>query len=325
MIHLEVTFNTAAALEVRFGAINGNAINVDSELSKISRNPVENRVISRALESLRAEINNLATQITKEVVPVDSYEDLLSTESPSTEVVYTITSTGDIYIFDGTNYVECTNKVVDGTIYATSVDELISTTEVENGKTYSAVVTTGSKCESYTLVISSDGTRVLISKDGWAEIVTIDDVTLWDWHYYSYAGHTHVTEDVTGLAEAIADATKNKQDKMDNDLQTKSKTIVGAINELCDVGNIIRAYTIDFQESREIVQMRNLNGAISITKVVADNVSTLKVSINGTAQTLALTNGEWNGAISVADGALMVWSIGRTTDGSIASINVKYQ
>jgi hypothetical protein len=197
--------------------------------------------------------------------------------------------------------------------------------ELDAGKSYAAVVTSeeAGTCESYTLVVSDTETRVLISKDGWADIA--EDKTSWNWHLYSYEGHTHTTTDVTGLAEAIAAATVNKQDKTDNSLQTNNKTIVGAINELCNVGNIVRAYTIDFQESREIVQMRNLNGAINITKVVADNVSTLKLAINGTAQTITLTNGEWNGTIAVADGALMVWTIGRTTDGSIASINVKYQ
>lgn len=320
MIHLEITFNTTAALEVRFGAINGNAITIDSVLSKTSKNPVENRVIAAALEQLESEINNLANQTNKEVIQVATYEDLLATESPSTEVVYTITSTGDIYIWNGSEYIECTNKVADGTIYADSAGALIII-EVESNRSYPAVVTTSEGSESYTLVVSSNGTRVLISKDGWAEVVDYS----WVWHNYSYEGHTHTTSDITGLDEAITAATKNKQDKTDDTLLTSAKTIVGAINELCNMGNIVRAYTIDFQETREVVQMRNMNGAITLTKVMADNVSTLQVAINGTSQTIALTNGTWEGSISVADGALMVWTIGRTSEGEIASINVKYQ
>ena len=320
MINLEITFKTAVALEVRFGAINGNAINIDKALSTTSTNPVENRIITNALNALQAEVNSIANQITKEVVQVESYEELVATENPSTEVVYTITSTGDIYIFDGENFVDCTNKVVDNTIYTKSIDILMRMT-LPAGRSYSVVVATGLKSESYTLVVSADRSRVLISKDGWANIKS----NAWDWHRYSYEGHTHTTSEVDGLEEAIEDATANKQDKTDEGLQTTNKTIVGAINELCNMGNIVRAYTIDFQESRETVQMRNLNGAITITKIVADNVATLRVAINGTSQTIALTNGEWNGTLAVADGALMVWTIGRTTEGSIASINVKYQ
>ena len=101
MINLEITFKTAAAFEVRFGAINGNAITIDDALSKTSRNPVENRIITAALDALRDEINNLATQVEKEVIQFDSYEEMVLQESPSTDVVYTITSTGDIYIFNG--------------------------------------------------------------------------------------------------------------------------------------------------------------------------------------------------------------------------------
>jgi hypothetical protein len=70
--------------------------------------------------------------------------------------------------------------------------------------------------------------------------------------------------------------------------------------------------------------MRNLKGAIKLTKIVCDNVATLKVTINGTQQTLTLTNGAWTGEISVPDGALLVWNIGRTTSAAIAEINVQY-
>ena len=70
--------------------------------------------------------------------------------------------------------------------------------------------------------------------------------------------------------------------------------------------------------------MRNLKGAIKLTKIVCDNVATLKVTINGTQQTLTLTNGAWTGEISVPDNALLVWNIGRTTSAAIAEINVQY-
>ena len=209
MINLEITFKTAVALEVRFGAINGNAINIDKALSTTSTNPVENRIITNALNALQAEVNSIANQITKEVVQVESYEELVATENPSTEVVYTITSTGDIYIFDGENFVDCTNKVVDNTIYTKSIDFLMRMA-LPAGRSYSVVVATGLKSESYTLVVSADRSRVLISKDGWANIKN----NAWDWHKYSYEGHTHTTSEVTGLEEAIEEATKIKRMKV---------------------------------------------------------------------------------------------------------------
>ena len=49
---------------------------------------------------------------------------------------------------------------------------------------------------------------------------------------YAAKNHTHSQSDITGLTEAITNATTNKQDKTDNSLQTTAKTIVGAINEL---------------------------------------------------------------------------------------------
>lgn len=311
-------------IEVTFGAINGNAITIDSALSGTSTNPVQNKIIKAALTELQNQIANVASQIPKEVVAVEDYDALFDVESPSTEVVYITEDTGDLYIYNGSTFVESTDSVYDGTIYVSDIGALIDMT-LTAGKAYPVVVATISggttSTESYTLNVSSD-TRVLIAKDGYATITN----GAWVWSNYSFVGHTHTTSEITGLADAILAATTTKQDATDNNLNTTDKTIVGAINSLLtQMQNIIHAFTIDFQDAREIVQMRNLKGAIKLKKIVTDNVSSLTLAINGTTQTITLTNGAWTGEINVADNALLVWSIGRTTSGTIADINVQYQ
>lgn len=330
-------------IEVRFGAINGNALNVDSALSTTSTNPVQNKIITAAINALQNQINNVASQITKEVVEVATYNNLLQIVNPESSKVYIVRATGDIYIWDDRNseWVLCTNRVVDGNIYTDDIGNLI-VMDLESGKSYPVVVTTedNATSESYTLVVSGNGTRNLISKSGWAEIQN----GAWSWHLFSEVGHTHTTADISGLDTLLANfaplvhdhemedisglvsALAAKQNADGNTaLTTTSKSIVPAINELkSEMANIIHAFTIDFQDAREVVQMRNLKGAIKLTKIVADNVATLKLSKNGTQQTLTLNNGTWTGEIAIADNDLLVWQIGRTNAGVIAEINVQY-
>lgn len=105
----------------------------------------------------------------------------------------------------------------------------------------------------------------------------------------------------------------------------KVSEIEGLDDRLADAVNVIRAATIDFQQERETVQMRNLNGNISYVKIVADNVARLNLSVNGEVQTISFVNGEWNGSISIPDGVLVVWNINRITEGAIASISFKFK
>lgn len=307
-------------IEVRFGAINGNAITIDSALSGTSTNPVQNKVIKAALDALQNQISNIASEIPKEVVSVEDAEALYDIENPSTEVVYITEDTGEIYTYNGEEFVLSTNNVIDGTIYVDDIGSLIDMT-LASGKAYPVVCVTAASgddpatTESYTLNVS-DNARTLVAKDGFA---TIEDGA-WVWSKYSFEGHTHSTSE-TWLSTALA----TKQNATDNSLNTSNKTIVGAINQLLtQMQSTIHAFTIDFQEAREVVQMRNIKGAIKLTRILCDNVSTLQLSNNGTTQTISLTNGEWTGEISVAADALLVWQIGRTTGGSIAEINVQY-
>ena len=138
---------------------------------------------------------------------------------------------------------------------------------------------------------------------------------------FAAASHRHTISEVTGLSDALA----AKQNASDNSLNTTNKTVVGAVNEVHDeLNGLVHAFTIDFQDTREIVQMHTFVGQ-KLTHIKTSNVSTLRLSINGSQQTIQLTNGEWTGEITVASGALLVWQIGRTSEGSIAEISVQYQ
>ena len=119
--------------------------------------------------------------------------------------------------------------------------------------------------------------------------------------------HTHTMAEITGVASAISSI----EDDV-NDIEEQ-------------MADIVHSYTIDFQTASITVQYRNLHGSIKLTKIVTDNVSTLRLSINGTVQILTLINGVWAGTLALANEDLLIWNIGRSTEGTIAEINIKYE
>lgn len=328
-------------IEVIFGAINGNALDVDSALSRTSTNPVQNKVIAAALDLLQRSIDAVAGSITKDVVEVATYDDLAEIEEPRTDVIYVTTDTNKLYLYDADaeEFNEVTNTNVDNTIYVTDLDALfdMNLTAGMYAVAYTHRIPAGSATTMYSLSVSMSSRRgigrvvqttnmILANADGYAvKEYNDDDEPEWVWQTYSLDGHTHTVSEIQGLAQAIIDATVNKQDKTDNSLNTTNKTVVGAVNEVHDeLNGLVHAFTIDFQDTREIVQMHTFVGQ-KLTHIKTSNVSTLRLSINGSQQTIQLTNGEWTGEITVASGALLVWQIGRTSEGSIAEISVQYQ
>ena len=328
-------------IEVIFGAINGNALDVDSALSLTSTNPVQNKVIAAALDLLQRNIDAVAGSITKDVVEVATYDDLAEIEEPRTDVIYVTTDTNKLYLYDADaeEFNEVTNTNVDNTIYVTDLDALfdMNLTAGMYAVAYTHRIPAGSATTMYSLSVSMSSRRgigrvvqttnmILANADGYAvKEYNDDDEPEWVWQTYSLDGHTHTVSEIQGLAQAIIDATVNKQDKTDNSLNTTNKTVVGAVNEVHDeLNGLVHAFTIDFQDTREIVQMHTFVGQ-KLTHIKTSNVSTLRLSINGSQQTIQLTNGEWTGEITVASGALLVWQIGRTSEGSIAEISVQYQ
>lgn len=332
-------------IEVIFGAINGNALDVDSALSLTSTNPVQNKVIAAALDLLQRNIDAVAGSITKDVVEVATYDDLAEIEEPRTDVIYVTTDTDELYLYDSDadEFNEVTNTNIDNTIYVTNLNALFDM-DLDVGM-YAVSFTNraigGSTTTMFSLSVSASSRRavvdgqlavvrttnmILANADGYAvKSYNDDDEPVWVWQMYSLDGHTHTVSEISGLAQAIIDATVNKQDKTDNGFNTSSKTVVGAVNEVHDeLNRLVHAFTIDFQDTREIVQMHTFVGQ-KLTHIKTSNVSTLRLSINGSQQTIQLTNGEWTGEITVASGALLVWQIGRTSEGSIAEISVQYQ
>ena len=85
-------------IEVIFGSINGNAIDVDAAMSDTSTNPVQNKVIKAALDALQRNIDAVAGSITKDVVEVETYDDLAEIEEPRTDVIYVTTDTNKLYL-----------------------------------------------------------------------------------------------------------------------------------------------------------------------------------------------------------------------------------
>ena len=328
-------------IEVIFGAINGNALDVDSALSLTSTNPVQNKVIAAALDLLQRNIDAVAGSITKDVVEVATYDDLAEIEEPRTDVIYVTTDTNKLYLYDADadEFNEVTNTNVDNTIYVTDLDSLfdMNLTAGMYAVAYTHRIQAGSATTMYSLSVSMSSRRgigrvvqttnmILANAGGYAvKDYNADDEPVWVWQMYSLDGHTHTVSEISGLAQAIINATVNKQDKTDNGFNTSSKTVVGAVNEVHDeLNGLVHAFTIDFQDTREIVQMHTFVGQ-KLTHIKTSNVSTLKLSINGSQQTIQLTNGEWTGEITIASGALLVWQIGRTSEGSIAEISVQYQ
>lgn len=139
--------------------------------------------------------------------------------------------------------------------------------------------------------------------------------------------HTHSQSDITGLTEAITNATTNKQDKTDNSLQTTAKTIVGAINELFNrIAEAlsfakVRTYTLDFGTAGELFQDVNMLGAITINELQAFNVEHLYVTYgNVSHQEIDLTQPV---SLNVANHVNIIWEIVRTTDDGLASLGVR--
>lgn len=309
-------------IEVRFGAINGNAITIDDALSPTSTNPVQNKIIAAALDAIQQQIESVAANVPKEVVSVEDYDALFDIEDPSTEVVYITEDTGELYTYNGEEFVLSTNRKIDNTIYVDDIGALIDMSLPAG--VYPVACVTPLTTESYTLNVSSalrGRIRLLTGRIGYA--VTLNGQ--WSWTKYSFEGHTHQTSDVNGLPELLA----LKQDATDNNLNTDSKTIVGAINEVNQIRK--REYSVNFYGVNGTALEHNLSGrALTIGKIVSTNIRALSYSIQNGDQNVAITlvNGQWVAGgtpaqIVIPDGAQVAWKASRIDDSEIAEITIK--
>lgn len=300
-------------IEIRFGPINGNAITIDNELSITSDNAIANKPVALALK----EINDKLSQVPQEVVSVADYNALTAITDPKTSVVYITEDTQDIWVWDGLVFVKSTGKIIDDTIYVNNVDELL-TMQLTSDKYYNVFVPTSNQlAERYTLVKSNNGVSTLAGRLGYAISSRGNN---WSWYKYSYEGHTHTTNDVKGLNEAIIDAAAGKQDKVSYELTTESKTIVGAINEV----NKSRIIAINFYDVLDYAMWHNLIGDIQITAIDMTNIKAAFISDGDTLVRSNIVQMLANGSISIANGKPITIEIERSYEG-FAALTLKYK
>ena len=88
----------------------------------------------------------------------------------------------------------------------------------------------------------------------------------------------------------------------------------------------MRSYTVPFGTTSVMAQDVNVEAALTITKIVAYNVATLRITTGSYVQTLIpLTNGVATCTIPVALDAIITWEITRVNANQNASIGVRYE
>ena len=143
----------------------------------------------------------------------DTDTDVLNEVEPDGKVVYSAYDVDEhlhIYLYNVPNmeFQDVTDRPVDKTIYTSDLDTLV-TRQLENG-VYSVVYINSDQegntfGDAYTLTVGdgSISSRVLECRTGWAQTVLVDENYQWQWHRYSYNGHTHQMSDVEGLGTAL--------------------------------------------------------------------------------------------------------------------------
>lgn len=301
-------------IEIKFGPINGNAITIDKNLSEVSDNAIANSAVTKALK----ELNNKLSQVPQEVVSVADYNALIAIGNPSKSVVYITEEPKEIWTWNGTEFVQSTGRIIDNTIYVNNVNQLL-TMQLENDKYYNVFVPTSNQlAERYTLVKSNNGVSTLAGRLGYA--VDKADHSAWIWYKYSYEGHTHTTNDVKGLNEAIIDAVSGKQNIVSNELTTESKTIVGAINEV----NQSRIIAINFYDVLDYAMWHNLIGDIQITAIDMTNIKAAFISDGDTLVRSNIVDLLKSGPISIANNKPITIEIERSYEG-FAALTLKYK
>ena len=213
-----------ASIEGLDDALNRAVVPVDDALSATSENPVQNKVIKTALDGKAAsehyhneyagygDIDDLQAQIdllaqrepaAREVVTVANAAALEEIAEPSTEVIYKTLDESKLFLWNGTQFDDVTGRAVDNNIYVADISVLLSLTADEG--VYSVLVVEGSAVSAtYSLSVANGG-RVLANQDGWALRVQDNGGYAWQWHRYSYQGHTHTIAEITDLPD-IADS-----------------------------------------------------------------------------------------------------------------------
>lgn len=130
------------------------------------------------------------------------------------------------------------------------------------------------------------------------------------------ANKEHLHEDYLTKEDIV-----DKQDVRDDNLQTNSKIITSAINELnSKLGvSIKRSYTLDFGTVTELVQDVNMTGNGVISRISVRNVLHLFVTTNENArQEVDFENPN----LFIPEGEILIWEIVREKEDELACVGV---
>lgn len=130
------------------------------------------------------------------------------------------------------------------------------------------------------------------------------------------ADKEHLHEDYLTKEDIV-----DKQDVRDDNLQTNSKIITSAINELnSKLGvSIKRSYTLDFGTVTELVQDVNMTGDGVISRISVRNVLHLFVTTNENArQEVDFENPN----LFIPEGEILIWEIVREKEDELACVGV---
>lgn len=190
-------------------SLNAEAIlteDIDTELNLQSEKPLQNKTIAAKFNELNGKIGATlpSEQHTQQVISVPTAEDLDDIEDPQQDAIYITEDTNDLYIYDGTQFVNVTNQEVDGEFQVKDLDALFdipfdNTGEAGHyprGKNYlvkhnytelvylTRIPLKIAKQDAYTLFVPEKTTQPLVlqNKDGWAEA----SGNTWQWHHYIY-------------------------------------------------------------------------------------------------------------------------------------------
>ncbi len=136
-----------------------------------------------------------------------------------------------------------------------------------------------------------------------------------------------LAEAAAGRAASAASSAEDLVEELQEDLpvvedvMTRGTAIVSqAETLLSDIKT--KAYTADFRENADTIPVVNLDGAITISEIVAENVASLKLTHGSTLQQV-ITPGSGL-EIHIASGEVCIWEIERSVESTRAYIGVKY-
>lgn len=188
---------------------------VDAALSDSSTNPVQNKVLKELLDNLTQQIGTVSGGTAQAVYQVADYATLIALADPQEGVIYITTDTHSMYTYNATTqqFTDVTNSVVNGVIYVTSLDAIFNLTITKGIYTvvYTYTESGNTVCDVYSLMATDAYRRVsgslvsyvamtLSNAKKFAEkTFNAQDNPQWDWHTYSFVGHTHNTDAIYTL------------------------------------------------------------------------------------------------------------------------------